>query len=176
MKYIDLTLPTPEENLACDEALLNFCEAGAEDEFLRFWEPREPFVVVGYANQVKREVNLDSCQARGIGVFRRCTGGGTVLQAPGCLNYSLMLKIPEAGPLQTTSGTNSFVLGRHQTALGALLNHPVRIQGHTDLTLGNLKFSGNSQRRKRKHLIFHGTFLLHVDLSLIENVLRQPSQ
>ncbi len=176
MKYIDLSLPTPPENLACDEALLDFCEADPEAEFLRFWEAREPFVVVGYANRADREVNLDYCATKGIGVFRRCSGGGTVLQAPGCLNYSLLLRIPESGPRRTISGTNVSILQRHQEALEPLLKRPVQIQGHTDLTVGDLKFSGNAQRRKRNSLIFHGTFLLNADLSMMDGVLRPPSQ
>ena len=37
------------------------------------------------------------------------------------------------------------------------------------------KFSGNAQRRKKKFLLFHGTFLLRFDFSLIEKVLPLPS-
>ena len=73
MKYFDGTYPTPAENLACDEALLNLCEEGRGGEVLRFWEPREPFVVVGYANRAAREVDLDACRTRGIPVLRRCS-------------------------------------------------------------------------------------------------------
>jgi lipoate---protein ligase len=176
MKYIDLTFPTPAENLAGDEALLDLCEAGQAGEMLRFWEAREPFVVVGYANHAAREVNLDACRAGGIPVFRRATGGGTVLQGPGCLNYSLFLKIPETGPLQSITGTNNYILERHQTALAPLLHSPVRIQGHTDLAAGDLKFSGNAQRRRRTFLIFHGTFLLQFDIATVEKFLRPPSK
>lgn len=176
MKYIDATLPTAAENLACDEALLDACEAGEVDETLRFWEPTEPFVVVGYANQATRETNLEACRAHQIPVLRRCSGGGTVLQGSGCLNYSLLLRIQEDGPLRGISGTNLFIMERHQLALQQLLKGRVRIQGHTDLTLDNLKFSGNAQRRRRKFLIFHGTFLLRFDLPLIEKFLQMPSK
>ena len=62
MKFLDLTLTSPAENLACDEALLDCCEDRAEEEVLRFWEPREYFVVVGYANKVASEVNLAACR------------------------------------------------------------------------------------------------------------------
>src|SRR4051794_41196954 len=116
MKYIDLTLPTPPENLACDEALLDLCEAGSEGELVRFWEPQQPFVVLGYANQAATEADLAACKARQIGIFRRCSGGGTVLQGSGCLNYSLILRIPESGALQTITGTNQFILQRQQAA------------------------------------------------------------
>jgi lipoate-protein ligase A len=59
-------------------------------------------------------------------------------------------------------------------ALEKLLQKPVQVQGSTDLTLGDLKFSGNSQRRKRKAFLFHGTFLLDFDIGRIEKYLRLP--
>lgn len=176
MKHLDLTLPTPAENLACDEALIDLCEEGGEEEILRFWEPTEPFVVVGYANQAALEVNLEACQTAGLKVFRRCSGGGTVVQGGGCLNYSVILRIQENGPLQSIAGTNHYILGRQQAALEPLVQAKIQIQGHTDLAIRNLKFSGNAQRRKRKYLLFHGTFLLHFDIPLIEKVLRMPSK
>src|SRR6266550_4117185 len=58
MQYLDLSLPTPEENLACDEALLNFCEAGYDREILRLWESPTPFVVLGHGNRAADEANL----------------------------------------------------------------------------------------------------------------------
>jgi lipoate-protein ligase A len=176
MKYIDLTLPTPAENLAADEALLGACETGQCGELLRFWEARESFVVVGYANQIAREVDLEACHAHSVPVFRRSSGGGTVLQGVGCLNYSLFLKITADGPLHSIKGTNTHILERHQAALAPLLHSPVRIEGHIDLALGNLKFSGNAQRRRREFLVFHGTFLLRFDIPLVGKFLRPPSK
>jgi lipoate---protein ligase len=176
MKYIDLTLPTPAENLAYDEALLDLCEADQAGEILRFWEGREPFVVVGYANQVQREVNLAACQAQSVPIFRRSTGGGTVLQGPGCLNYSLFLKIPETGPLHTITGTNTYIMEQNRAAIATLLQTSANVRGHSDLTVDDLKFSGNAQRRRRKFLIFHGTFLLKFDIAAVERFLRPPSK
>lgn len=176
MKYIDLTLPSPAANLACDEALLDLCEAGELDEILRFWDPQERFVVVGYANHIEREVNVETCRKANVPVLRRCSGGGTVLQGMGCLNYSLLLKIPEAGPLRSISGTNLFVMERHHAMLQGLVQGRVRVQGHTDLTLDDLKFSGNAQRRRKQFLIFHGTFLLNFSIPQVEEFLRMPSK
>src|SRR5688572_18481289 len=101
MKCLDLTLSSPAENLACDEALLDFCEAGAAPGIVRCWGPPEYFVVVGYANQVAIEVNLPACRDAGVPILRRWTGGGTVLQGPGCLNYSLILQIAQHEALQS---------------------------------------------------------------------------
>jgi lipoate-protein ligase A len=176
MKYLDRTFSTPQENLACDEALLDWCEDGFPDEILRFWEPRQHFVVLGYSNRIRAEVNLDSCKALGIPVLRRCTGGGTVLQGPGCLDYALILRIDGDSPLASISRANAFIMNRNRSALGLITGGNILIQGHTDLTLRGLKFSGNSQRRRRRFLLFHGSFLLNLDLSLVEQTLHMPSK
>ena len=63
MHYLDRTLDSPAANLALDEALLDRCEEGGP-EVLRFWEPLEYFVVVGYANQVETEANVPVCRAQ----------------------------------------------------------------------------------------------------------------
>jgi lipoate-protein ligase A len=39
-----------------------------------------------------------------------------------------------------------------------------------------LKFSGNSLRAKRTHLVYHGTLLYEFDLALIESCLRMPAR
>jgi lipoate-protein ligase A len=176
MQYLDLTLPAAAANLACDEALLDACEEGGAAEVLRFWEPEQCFVVAGYSNEVAREVNLPACREAGLGVFRRCTGGGTVLQGPGCLNYSLVLNIDGRPPLATITGANRHIMERQRVALTSILQRAVEVKGCTDLALGGLKFSGNAQRRKRRAILFHGTFLLRFDLALMDQFLKMPSR
>jgi lipoate-protein ligase A len=187
MQYLEPTFPAPADCLAADEALLDWCEAGRGDELLAFWEPREIFVVVGYANKVSTEVNIPACETRGIQIFRRCSGGGTVVQMPGGLNYSLILRIAEHGPTRNISSTNNFVMEKNRAAVQSALggNAPlVSVRGHTDLALAvresspviYRKFAGNSQRRRKHFLLFHGTFLLNCDLKLITELLQMPSK
>jgi lipoate-protein ligase A len=133
-------------------------------------------VVVGYANKVATEVHQGFCGVNTIPILRRCTGGGTVLQGPGVFNYALILRMTEAGPLGTISATNDFILQRLSAALGASLKAPVASCGQTDLAIGGLKFCGNAQRRKKSFLIFHGSFLLHLDLDFLEKILPLPSK
>ncbi len=191
MELLDLTLPSPAENLACDEVLLDWCEAGDGEEVLRFWEPREHFVVVGYANKVATEVNVAACEARGIPVLRRCSGGGTVVQGPGCLNYTLVLRITADGPLHNIGVANQFIMRQNRAAIesvgrvtpcaphngGQRTARPtIAIRGHTDLAISERKFSGNSQRRRKHFLLFHGTFLLNFELALVGELLPMPSK
>jgi len=176
MRYLDLTLETPQQNLACDEALLDLCEDDGEREILRCWEPREHFVVLGYSSARAADVDLAACRRQGIPVLRRCSGGGTVLQGPGCLNFSLILQLTRSQPLGTIAGATRFVLTRHKEALEALLGSTVDLQGFSDLALKALKCSGNAQRRKRRCVLMHGTFLLDLDVALMERLLPVPSR
>lgn len=191
MKRLDLPPQSPAENLAADEALLDWCEAGHGEEALRFWEPRETFVVVGYANKVATEVNIPACEAGGVPIFRRCSGGGTVVQMMGGLNYSLILRITGDGPTHSISAANQFIMEKNRAAIETLFTGPqppdaiprISVRGHTDLTLAirhpspatSRKFSGNSQRRRKNFLLFHGTLLLNCDLKLVSQLLRMPS-
>jgi lipoate-protein ligase A len=176
MKHLDLAFPSATENLACDEALLDWCENGSGEEIIRFWESTETFVVVGYADKIATEVNVTACKARSIPILRRCSGGGTVLQGAGCLNYALVLRITENSPLAGISSANQFIMERNRAGLEGLLKQSVKIRGHTDLVVDGRKFSGNSQRRKKNFLLFHGTFLLNFNLALVSELLRMPSK
>jgi lipoate-protein ligase A len=172
MKYLDLTFTGAAKNLACDEALIECCEDGAADGLLRIWQPQTYFVVVGYSNKVATEVDTAACERLGIPVLRRFSGGGTVLQGPGCLNYALVVSNAQAGNI---AAAYAFVLQRHQHWIAELLEMGIEVRG-SDLAVSGRKFSGNAQHRKRRFTLVHGTFLLSLDLSLMEHILPLPSK
>jgi len=100
------------------------------------------------------------------------------VQGPGCLNYTVILRITETGPTRSISAANSFVMERTRDAIQSAIGDrrsAISISGHTDLALGNLKFSGNAQRRRKNFLLFHGSLLLNFDLPLISELLNMPS-
>src|SRR5262245_42207800 len=144
LSWYNLTLPSPAHYLAYDEIQLDACENGMEEELLWFWLPEDYFVVLGYANRAASEVNVPFCEDNRIPILRRCTGGGTVLQGPGCRNYSVCLRTQRSG-LHSISSTNDFIMQKHQLAFSQLLGVNITRQGHTDLTVNGLKFSGNAQ-------------------------------
>ena len=84
MRFLDLTLPTPAENLALDEALLLEAEAGRGEELLRVWEWPTFAVVLGSGCRLGAEVNEAACRSDHVPILRRASGGGTVLLGAGC--------------------------------------------------------------------------------------------
>ncbi len=92
MRSIDLTLTTPAENLALDEALLDWAEdENPEWEFVRVWESPQPIVVVGRSSRVNEEVHAQRCAELAIPILRRSSGGAAVVAGPGCLMYAVVL-------------------------------------------------------------------------------------
>jgi lipoate-protein ligase A len=174
VKLLDLTLETPEENLALDEALLDEAdEAGRPTEVLRLWEPTQPIVVVGRSSRVSAEVDCERCRQMGITILRRCSGGATVLTGPGCLMYALVLSYERRPALRMISEAHRFVLESMSSMLASIVSG-VQPRGTSDLTVSGRKFSGNSMRAKRTHLLYHGTLLYDLPLGLIAKCLRMP--
>ncbi len=169
----DVTFPNPAENLALDEALLNHAEENIGEESLRFWESPTDFIVLGVGNKIEQEINSEACIKQSIPVLKRCSGGGSVVQGPGCLNYSLILSIQKRPQLADITKTTQYILAQLKEALSKHLDG-VDIKGQSDLTLYNKKFSGNAQRRKRHYVLFHGTFLIDFDITKISRYLAPP--
>ncbi len=196
MRLLKLTLPTPEENLALDEALLDQAETDASTgEVLRLWEPNEPMVVVGRSSKLALEAKADECRRRGIPVLRRTSGGTSIVAGPGCLMYAVVLSLTDRPELRAIDQAHRFVLGQIATAL-APFAPGIRCRGTSDLVLGEsqkcppasegiscegptqestaLKVSGNSVRVKRNWLLYHGTLLYNFSIELIEACLPMP--
>lgn len=176
MRLLDLTLPTPAENLALDEALLEEAEAaGRPVETLRFWEPAEPMVVVGRSSRLGDEVCLDRCRQLDIPVFRRVSGGAAIVTGPGCLMYAVVLSYRLRPSLRLIDHAHPFVMGTMAAALAPLIVG-VEPQGISDLAVRGRKVSGNSVRCKQDHLLYHGTLLYDFPLELIERCLKMPQR
>jgi lipoate---protein ligase len=174
VKLLDLTLPTPEENLALDEALLEAAEEGGlQDEVLRLWEPAQPLVVIGRSSRAAEEVNLETCRGLGVSVLRRCSGGAAIASGARCLMYAVVLRYQGREHLRMLDEAHRFVLGIVGGAIGGLTG-AVEQAGTSDLAIAGRKFSGNSLRCKRGHLLYHGTLLYNFDLSLVSRLLRMP--
>ncbi|MFO0899900.1 MAG: lipoate--protein ligase family protein [Pirellulales bacterium] len=174
MKRLLLTLPEPAANLALDEALLEAAEAGElADEVLRLWEPAAPMVIVGRSGKLAEEVHLDPCAAAGVPVLRRASGGGAIVAGPGCLMYAVVLSVERRPELAQVDAAHRTVLERLVSALRPLAPQ-VAWEGTSDLALDGRKFSGNSLRCKRRHVLYHGTLLYDFDLALVPRLLRAP--
>jgi lipoate-protein ligase A len=174
MHLLELTLPTPEANIALDEALLEEAEAaGDEREVLRIWESPQPLVVIGRSSRIEEEVAVARCRELGVPVIRRSSGGAAIVAGPGCLMYAVVLSYARRPQLKNLDEAHRTVLESLAAAL-ARLHAGVCWAGTSDLAIGEHKFSGNSLRCKRSHLVYHGTLLYDFPLALVGELLKTP--
>ena len=175
LRLLELTLPTALENVALDEALLKTLEETDGEPMLRLWEPAGYAVVVGRANRVERNVNVEACRADGVPIVRRCSGGGTVLLGPGALVFSLILRVEPGDHLANVEGATRDVLGRTLEPLRARVASLER-KGTSDLAAGQVKVSGNAQRWLRRTFLHHGTLLYDFEIARIGRYLAPPER
>src|SRR3989338_4902348 len=108
-------------------------------------------------------------------VLRRSSGGGTVVQGRGCLNYSFILSKtfhPDIADLRKSYG---FILNKVVAVLDSLGVRAV-FMPISDIAFVNSqqKFSGNAQKRGKKCVLHHGTILYNFDLMKIDKYLCIP--
>ncbi|WP_146514640.1 lipoate--protein ligase family protein [Rubripirellula amarantea] len=148
-----------------------------DSERIRIWSFDRHVVVLGRSSRVGDEVNRPFCEQHGITIERRASGGASVVGGPGCLMYSVVVAHHDKPHLKQIDAAHDYVMSRVLSAVQVQLPE-VRRQGICDLTWGDCKFSGNSLRITKHHLLYHGTILYGFDLPLLARCLefapRQP--
>jgi lipoate---protein ligase len=182
MWLIDHEMSSPGESLAFDEALVETADTpdGEEAhrstglEACRLWELTNHAVILGRGSKIA-EVQTNHCEADRVPIFRRCSGGATVLAGPGCFLYSLLFSLADRPPLRDIDFAHRWVMGRLLSGLQKTLPG-IQLNGTCDLTLGDRKFSGNAVRYKRDWVLYHGTICYELDLAKVSRYLAMPAR
>lgn len=171
----DRTLVSVAEDLALDEAILIEADSGVGPAMVRFWERPAHAVVLGASRRIREDVDVDACRADGVPIFRRSSGGGTVVIGPGALNVSVVLPESSAPGLSAVDAAHRYVLDRMAAAIRGL-GRPVDVLGHGDLVLADRKCAGSAQRRLRTCFLVHCSILYDFDLDRIGRYLKPPDR
>jgi lipoate-protein ligase A len=176
MRYCEETLSTVEEDLALDEALLIQADAGEGSSTLRLWEPRGYAVVLGASRRLREDVRVENCEADGVPVARRSSGGGTVVIGPGTINATVVLRDDAAPGLEAVDTAQRFVLDRFAASLRAAVDPGIEVLGLGDFAVAGRKFAGSAQRRLKRWFLVHLTILHDFPLDRISRYLGQPGR
>ena len=176
MLRIPFKIASIAEQLALDATLLEMAEdRSGPAALVRTWELPEPTVIVGRSSRLAEEVDLAACRRQGVALARRDSGGCAVLCGPGCLMYSVLLGYRDDPQLRALDRAHAYVLERLIAELGGEVGGIAR-RGTSDLAIGDRKFSGNSMRCRRDHLLYHGTVLYDFPLERVAKCLRMPAR
>lgn len=175
MTLKDVSFKAPQENVLFDEVLLQLAEKHSAGEVLRFWESPEIFIVLGRVGQEQDDIWVDRAKKDKIPILRRSSGGGTVVQGPGCLNFTLVLSKNRHSDLADLHKSYAWISMKIIDALKICgIESIFRPISDIALAHSQKKISGNAQHRSKNFILHHGTILYNFDLNLISRYLKMP--
>jgi lipoate-protein ligase A len=163
MIYIENTSVDPYYNMACDEYILKNMDFG--EDILTLWR-NDNAIIIGKNQNAFEEVNAAYVDEHGIKVCRRVTGGGAVYHDLNNLNFSLFIDLKDSSKLDDL---NFFVLPVVKALSELGVN--AEVKGRNDITIDGRKFSGLAQRIHKDKLLFHGTLMFDVDVTILSKCL-----
>ncbi|MBU4376361.1 MAG: lipoate--protein ligase family protein [Candidatus Omnitrophica bacterium] len=173
MTVKDISFASIDENIRYDESLLECAENGMGGEVLRFWEAKNISIILGRACKEELEIKKSEARDDGIKIAKRMSGGGTVLQGPGCLNYALVLSFENRPELKDIKKSYQIILERICAALNRI-GIKAEFEPISDMATGGRKFSGNAQWRQKRYMLHHGTILYNFPIEKIGRYLKMP--
>jgi lipoate-protein ligase A len=162
MKYIESPSHDAYFNMALEEYI--FDRLPRSDEYFMLWRNDNAVVVGAYQNTAE-EINAQYVREHGISVVRRLSGGGTMYQDLGNLNFTFVVNQDKARNLDFSIFIDPVV--RALAQMGIKAEHNSR----NDITIEGKKISGNSQYNKWGRTMHHGTLLFNSDLSVVGKAL-----
>jgi len=167
-RLLDINFDSVYRNLALEEALIT-SQQPDEAPKIRIWS-NPPAIVVGRFQDIRLEADTILCMQKNIIIARRFTGGGTVFQDQGNLNFTLVTWEPVID-LKAIQHRNISILKETLLEMGldSTITNPNSISVH------GRKISGASLAVRRNLVLWHASLLVSTDPEIIIQVL-SPSR
>lgn len=163
---------SPNLHLALDQVLTEEVGAGRRGPTLRFWEWKQPAVVIGSFQSLKNEVDPENAEKYGFEVVRRISGGGAMfMDAESVVTYSLYAP---GDLVQGMSFADSYAYLDEWVITGLRsLGIDAFYQPLNDITSATGKIGGAAQKRLGNGaLLHHATMSYDMDGDKMVQVLR----
>lgn len=148
-------------NLASEEHLLK----SSDDEMFILYV-NNPSIVAGKHQNLLGEINTRWARENNITLARRLSGGGTVYQDHGNLNFSFISNCQNLEKINYKRFTYPIVLALKSLGINA------EYSGRNDLLLDGMKISGNAMHIYKKRVLCHGTLLFNAELKNLSSALK----
>jgi len=173
-------------NMAVDHAILDAVVEGASLPTLRFYDWSPPCLSLG-RSQTLSEIDLAACQAAGVDIVRRPTGGRSILH---CDELTYSVTLPQTDPRSEGGVVEGYrrlseglLAGLHRLGVPAVQAVGVHTPGQDptaacfevpsayEIAVAGRKLVGSAQWRARGGVLQHGTLPLCGDLTRVVDYL-----
>lgn len=170
LRVIDTGERSARWNIAMTAALAELHHKGEIGDTLRLHRyPRS--VLIGRNQSLAEAVDLAQCEAYGVEVARRVTGGGAVYMTPGALAWDLVMARKD---FQGDLARASEMIGAGIAAGLMRLGLPARYRAQNEVEIGGRKICGLSGSFDGGTLVCQGTILIDVKFDDMARFLRLP--
>jgi len=168
-RLLNAEFADPYMNIAVEEAVLIAVNENLSPNTVRFWRNVNS-VVVGRNQSINKAVDLNVCKKLGVTIIRRFTGGGTVYQDHGNLNWSIFFR--RSNPISPIIISDVFKIFGKAVAKGLeLLGINANFYPPNMIQFNGKKISGLAAYAKRDAILCHGTLLISTNLDILSEVL-----
>ena len=173
-RVIDFGPRTAAQYVATNRAVLEARQQGLAPNTLAFLSFSEPAALVGFHQSVDQELRRDYCEAHGITIQRRVSGGGALYVDSTVVGWELYLD-------RRTVGSNDMLdIARRicETAARGIrsLGVDARFRPRNDIEVGGRKIAGTGGTYDGDVFLYHGSLLVDFDVERMLRVLKIPAE
>jgi lipoate-protein ligase A len=179
-------------NMALDECMINWLNEGKIGPTLRFYGWKEPSLSLGRFQKAERTIDFEAVKKHNCQYVRRLTGGSAVLH-DNELTYSLVISEDDPGIPKTVQDAY-YILSKGvlegYRALGVNAEYAIPERelkkdrsaicfekpAIYEMVADGKKLSGNAQTRLRGVLMQHGSIPMSMDVDMLFDLFRFPSE
>lgn len=146
-------------------------EAEGNDWYL--WVPDQAYLILGQSNKAEQSLYTDRVLADQIPVYKRPSGGESVILTPKTLVISVRLIAQHLeNPQISFKKINNALIA----ALEDLGVENLHYRGISDICIGEKKILGSSIYRKKNLVFYHAVLNVSEDIGMIGKYLQHPSK
>ena len=159
-RVIDTGIRDGRRQIAFDQAMIEARKEGRIPDTIRFLR-FPPTALIGRHQALSREIKLDYCRSRGIGVVRRITGGGAIYFDEGQLGWELVFDRSTLG-IASLAELAREICEAAAAGLGKL-GVNARYRPRNDIEVEGRKISGTGGFFDEDTLFYQGTVLVDMN-------------
>ena len=135
------------------------------------WQPEETYVVLGTSNKPEESLNEENILAENIPVYKRPSGGQSVVLTPNTLVIAV-LKIDSeiTAPKIFFQKINALIIEALEQLGVKNLSH----KGISDIAIGEKKILGSSMYRNKEKNFYHAVLNISENSDIFEKYLKHP--
>lgn len=145
---------------------------GTEKNCYYFWIPDKKYLILGASNSAEESLITENVNADNIQVYKRPSGGQSVLLSPKTLVISALLTDQNFSSKEIFRKTNSLIIA----GLKYFSTETFSLCGISDIAIGDKKILGSSMYHSKDKYFYHAVLNISESTDVISKYLKHPSK